>query len=83
MQIVPGIFLFPFQADLGPGTDLFSNGTGLVDWQNPLAEKPPWLKWVPPATLVTVDVKFGTVSPPAVVDASLEDARTTSTGSTR
>ncbi len=63
LQILPGLALFPFQTDLGPGLDPFSEGPALVDLSNPLGRNPAWLKWVFPVTPFTIDLKFGIVSP--------------------
>lgn len=64
LQIVPGVALFPFVGrDLGPAWDPFHLGDAWVDWSNPLAEDPAWLKWVPVTTPLTIDVKVGIASP--------------------
>jgi hypothetical protein len=65
-QLPPGIALFAFDTELPPRFDPFRQGSALVDWQNPLAESPPWLKYVPLATPFTIDTKFGILSPWAV-----------------
>jgi hypothetical protein len=65
-QLPPGIALFAFDTELPPRFDPFRQGSALVDWQNPLAESPPWLKYVPLATPFTIDAKFGILSPWAV-----------------
>ena len=64
VQLLPALVLFPFEnVDLDGRFDFFSHGEALVDAANPLAEEPPWLKWVPIATPFTVDAKFGIISP--------------------
>ena len=61
-----GVLLFPFPGvDLGPETRLFARDWALVDLRNPLAQRPPWLKWVPPLTLLTIDARFGALPPGA------------------
>jgi hypothetical protein len=68
-QTVCGIFLFPFPgADLGPGIEPFAQGPVLVAASNPLAERPPWLKWVPPLTFFTIDARFGALPPGSTYD---------------
>ena len=62
LELVPGIVLFPFSADL-PDWDGFRSGEKLVDWQNPLAESPGWVKWVPLTTPATIDLRLGPVHP--------------------
>lgn len=62
--LLPGLVLFPFEgADLPPEADVFGRGDALYVWRNPLAEDPPWLKYVLPATPATVDATLGITVP--------------------
>lgn len=75
LQLVPAVFLFPFEADLPDFLDPFSQGEALVEADNPLADSPPWLKYVPLLTPATVDLKLGVMS-----DASLYETPYAYTG---
>lgn len=55
IELLPGIGLYFFDADLDTLYDPVERGSAIVDWENPLAEKNGW-KYVP---LVTIDLKFG------------------------
>ena len=58
--LVPGVLLFPFEGvDVPEEANVFSHGEALVEAENPLAEDPPELEWVPPATPATIDAKVG------------------------
>lgn len=62
--LLPGLALFPFEeADLPAEADVFGRGDALAVWHNPLAEDPPWLKYVLPATPATVDATVGITVP--------------------
>lgn len=62
--LLPGLALFPFEGvDLPPEADVFGRGDALAVWHNPLAEDPPWLKYVLPATPATVDATLGITVP--------------------
>jgi hypothetical protein len=63
VELVPGIFLFPFSADLDPDLNVFRRGDLMVDLENPLGDEPPWLAYVPIATPFTIDVRIGPLSP--------------------
>lgn len=63
VELIPGIILFPFEADLDPDLNVFRRGDLMVDLENPLAENPPWLAYVPIATPLTIDVRIGPLSP--------------------
>lgn len=55
LELVPGIFLLPFEADLNPLYDPADRGGALVELENPLAEVG-WLEYAP---IVTWNVRFG------------------------
>ncbi len=58
--LVPGVLLFPFEGvDVPEEANVFQHGEALVEAGNPLAEDPPELKWIPPATPATIDAKLG------------------------
>lgn len=59
--LVPGVVLFPFEdVDVPPEANVFGRGPRmLVDEQNPLADEPEWLEYVPPATPATMDAELG------------------------
>jgi hypothetical protein len=60
VMLVPGLVLFPFEGvDLPAEADVFGRGDALYVWKNPLAEDPPWLEYVLPATPATVDATLG------------------------
>jgi hypothetical protein len=60
VMLLPGLVLFPFEdADVPAQADVFGRGNALFVWKNPLAEDPPWLKYVLPATPATVDATLG------------------------
>lgn len=62
--LLPGLALFPFEGvDLPPESNVFGRGDSLAVWHNPLAEDPPWLKYVLPATPATVDATLGVTVP--------------------
>ncbi len=42
---------------------MFRRGELMVDLENPLAENPPWLAYLPIATPFTIDVRIGPLSP--------------------
>ena len=63
VELIPGIFLFPFEADLDPDLNVFRRGELMVDLENPLAENPPWLAYLPITTPFTIDVRIGPLSP--------------------
>ena len=63
VELIPGIFLFPFQADLDPDLNVFRRGDLMVDLENPLGDEPPWLAYLPIATPITIDVRIGPLSP--------------------
>jgi hypothetical protein len=73
IQLVPGIVLFPFKADVPEGFNVFRSGEKLVDVRNPLGETPAWLRYVPPVTPFTIDVRIAPISPWAVYE-SADDA---------
>ena len=66
IQLVPGIVLFPFEADVPEDFNVFRSGEKLVDLRNPLAENPAWLRYVPPVTPFTIDCRMAPISPWAV-----------------
>jgi hypothetical protein len=63
LQVVPGLVLFPFEADVPEGFNVFRQGEALVDYRNPLAENPAWLPYVLPVTPITIDVRLAPISP--------------------
>lgn len=66
VQILPGLALFPFEADLSEDFNVFRRGTLMVDAENPLGKSPPWLTWVLPVIPVTIDARIGPMCPWAV-----------------
>lgn len=67
IQLVPGIVLFPFGADVPEDFNVFRSGDALVDVRNPLAENPTWLRYVLPVTPFTIDCRIAPISPWAVI----------------
>lgn len=64
LLIVPGVLLFPFEGvDVPEEVNVFAHDEPLLEAENPLAEDPPELKWVMPATPVTIDAKVGVEVP--------------------
>ena len=66
VEVLPGLALFPFDADVPEDWNVFRRGDLLVDARNPLGENPAWLAWVLPLTPVTIDARIAPVSPWAV-----------------
>jgi len=63
LELVPGVLLFPFPGvDVPESFNVFRRDP-IVDVQNPLAENPAWLPWVPVITPFTIDVRFMPISP--------------------
>jgi len=59
VELVPGIALFPFEADFPRIYDPDAQNEVLWRWQNPLAEDPRWFKWVPFLTPFSMDLELG------------------------
>ena len=55
IELIPGIFLMPFETDIDALYDPADRGAALVEYENPLAEND-ILRWIP---LVTWNVRFG------------------------
>jgi hypothetical protein len=55
LELVPGIFLLPFETDIDTLYDPAERGAALVELENPLAENG-IAKWFP---MITWDVRFG------------------------
>jgi hypothetical protein len=55
IELLPGIFLMPFETDIDPLFDPADRGAALVEYENPLAENDV-AKWFP---LITWNVRFG------------------------
>ncbi len=55
LELIPGIFLLPFETDIDALYDPADRGAAMVEFVNPLAEDDT-AKWIP---LVTWDVRFG------------------------
>jgi hypothetical protein len=55
LELVPGIFLLPFETDISPLYDPADRGAALVEMENPLADNDV-MRWVP---IVTWNVRFG------------------------
>jgi hypothetical protein len=55
LELVPGVFLMPFETDIDPLFDPADRGAALVELENPLAENSV-VRWIP---LVTWNVRFG------------------------
>ena len=63
LQLVPGIALFPFPADVPADFNVFRRGELLLDLENPIARTPPWLVYVPIVTPFAIDVRLAPISP--------------------
>jgi len=59
VELLPGVVLFPFDADLPPLFDREGSFPALLQANNPLAENPAWVKWVPFLTPLTIDLRAG------------------------
>ncbi len=55
LELLPGIFLLPFETDIDPLFDPADRGAAMVELENPLAEND-IAKWFP---MVTWNVRFG------------------------
>jgi hypothetical protein len=55
LELLPGIFLLPFDTDTDPLFDPADRGAAMVEYENPLAENSV-AKWFP---MVTWNVRFG------------------------
>ncbi len=55
LELIPGIFLMPFETDIDALYDPADRGAAMVEFENPLAEDDT-AQWIP---LVTWDVRFG------------------------
>jgi hypothetical protein len=55
LELLPGIFLLPFETDIDPLFDPADRGAAIIEMENPLAENSV-MKWVP---LMTWNVRFG------------------------
>jgi len=63
VEILPGLALLPFDTDLSEDFNVFRRGTLLLDLDNPLGERPPWLAYVIPVTPFTIDARIGPMCP--------------------
>lgn len=55
LELVPGIFLMPFETDIDALYDPADRGAALIEYENPLADDD-IMRWIP---LVTWNVRFG------------------------
>ena len=55
LELLPGIFLLPFETDIDPLFDPADRGAALVEWENEFAENP-IMQWIP---IATWNVRFG------------------------
>ena len=76
LELIPGVLLFPFPGvDVPEELNVFRQQDPVVDLQNPLADNPGWLRYVPPITPFTIDVRFAPTSPWALYDVSTEPGK--------
>jgi hypothetical protein len=73
VEIIPGLALLPFDADLPEGFNPFRRGEALVDVENPLGDEPAWLAYVLPITPFTIDCRTATLSPWSLYDSPDDD----------
>ena len=55
IELIPGIFLMPFETDLDALYDPADRGAAMIEYENPLAEGE-IMRWIP---LLTWNVRFG------------------------
>ena len=60
LELIPGVIVFPFKADLDPLMAPVERTTAMIEIENPLAENEnPWIKYNPIVTPFSINLKFG------------------------
>jgi hypothetical protein len=63
VEVLPGLALFPFEADVSENFNVFRRGELMADLENPLGKRPAWLAYVLPVTPITIDARIGPICP--------------------
>ena len=59
LELLPGIFLLPFDTDIDELFDPASRAEAMFDFENPLNEEPEWLQYMVPIYPFIVNYRFG------------------------
>lgn len=59
IELVPGILLLPFEADIDELFDPVSRADAMFEFENPLSEDPEWLQYMVPLYPFITNYRFG------------------------